>query len=305
MPKRVAEFGYEDPVEKAGRWRAFYPRIREQDPMWIDKPIKDGRLAAEGVDTTYSCEVYFREKPGPRDEEWRKNLYLNSPNIKRIYDNWDISKEHPGFNALPFLYGPEAPISQFSHSLLFPSLLSTYLGKYLPFFTWSFYDGPFGDNCLKKTVAPLRTMTYLCMRASLMWMFHVVYIRPADSFKSAFRRYPGFCTVPILSAGVWGGLSCVACQYRKKDDWKNMIIGGVGVGLVNSMKCQLIDSAMRSIVTGTVIGAVSALWRYCLDFETGLQGTGMPRKQFYLNEPLSWQWMSMETPWSNVPPRDW
>ncbi|KFD53728.1 hypothetical protein M514_05433 [Trichuris suis] len=298
MPKHITEFGYEDPVEKLGRWRPIYPQIRERDPLWIDRPIKDSKLAAEGVDTTYSYELYFRERPGLPDDEWRKKLYFNSPNIKRIYDNWNISKEHPGFNVQPYLYGPEAPISSFSHSMVFPARISTYLSKYLPFMTWSYYDGPFGENCLKKTVAPLRTMTYL---SSIMWMFHVCYYRPADSFMSALRRYPGFCTVPILSAGVWGGLSCVACQYRKKDDWKNMAIGGVGVGLVNTMKY----SAMRSIVTGAVIAGLSSMWRYCLDFETGFISRGMPRKQLYFHDPLSWQWMSLETSWSDVPPRDW
>ncbi|KRX69698.1 hypothetical protein T06_185, partial [Trichinella sp. T6] len=299
MPKHVTEFGYEDPVESQNKWRMFYPRIKEHDPLWLDPPVKDSQIGLVGQDTTESTELYFREKPGVPTERWLNQLYANTPTIKHIYDNWNISKEHPGFSVQPYLYGPKGCLSTFNSPFTMPDTISRTFGKYIPFLRWSYFNGPFGTNCFEKTVSSARTMAYLWVPV---WIMDVCFYRAVKgSWKEALLRYPKTGILPIGGAAIWSGVSCVACSFRGKDDWKNMAIGGVGVGIMYAAK----HSVIRSSIIGACVAALTSGWRCFLDFEYGVFGKGSFRRQWILGDPLSSEYLTLETHWRDVPPRNW
>ncbi|KRX16059.1 hypothetical protein T07_8558, partial [Trichinella nelsoni] len=262
MPKHVTEFGYEDPVESQNKWRM------------LDPPVKDSRIGLVGQDTTESTELYFREKPGVPTERWLNELYANTPTIKHIYDNWNISKEHPGFSVQPYLYGPKGCLSTFNSPLTMPDTISRTFGKYIPFLRWR---------------VPV-------------WIMDVCFYRAVKgSWKEALLRYPKTGILPIGGAAIWSGVSCVACSFRGKDDWKNMAIGGVGVGIMYAAK----HSVIRSSIIGACVAVLTSGWRCFLDFEYGVFGKGSFRRQWILGDPLSSEYLTLETHWRDVPPRNW
>ncbi|VDP03089.1 unnamed protein product [Soboliphyme baturini] len=308
--KGATELGYEDPVIAQGKWRLFYPKIREEDPLYLDPPVKESIMGPAGVDTSLKTESYYRERPTNMSmEEWRKQLYFQTPTIQHIYKHWDISPEHPGLIFRPYIYGPEGPARVFSNCFCSPAHIRNYLASYR-IFNWSFFNGAFGENCIEKTVA-------IAKSAALLWaplcFFHYAFVDPPTlplDYKKFLMNYPKTFATPTISAAVWAGLSCVVCRYRKKDDWINMFIGGIGAGLIVYTKCKCVVRIWYGFKRGVFYGGLaafgSAAWRCLLDYEGSVLGY-VPRKQcFYDEDPLAYKWWTMETNIKNVPAvRDW
>lgn len=104
----------------------------------------------DGVDTSYEASYPHidRYKRMPYDV-WRKEvLYRQNPTIKHIYNNWDISPEHPGMQfrtelRQDFTYAKYQ--GMFFNTL---GLIKNFGGRYM--------DAPNGEQCLVKTFAPMK-----------------------------------------------------------------------------------------------------------------------------------------------------
>lgn len=117
-----------------------------------DPYIKDSKTSCiDGVDSTRTAnyETIGKYNGMSRNEWLYKVLYRQNPAIKHIYENWDISPEHPGMKIRTnFRSGEFKEYNSYGMIMNTLGWVKNFGGKY--------FDAPNGEQCLVKTFAPMK-----------------------------------------------------------------------------------------------------------------------------------------------------
>ncbi|CAH1403425.1 unnamed protein product [Nezara viridula] len=98
-----------------------------------------------------------------------------------------------------------------------------------PSTSYSYFDTPDGEDCLKKLYFISKNAAILGLFASTMDVLH--YSHP-KGYAALLGRY-AYTTLPITGMGAaFAAVTCAATNIRKKDDKVNYAIGGLAAGAV-------------------------------------------------------------------------
>lgn len=95
--------------------------------------------------------------------------------------------------------------------------------------SYSYFDTPDGEDCLKKLYFCSKNAAILGLFASTMDVLH--YSHP-KGYGAMIGRY-AYTTLPITAMGAaFAAATCTAANIRKKDDKGNFAIGGLAAGAI-------------------------------------------------------------------------
>uniref|UniRef100_A0A915JBN7 Uncharacterized protein n=1 Tax=Romanomermis culicivorax TaxID=13658 RepID=A0A915JBN7_ROMCU len=254
-PKNGFELGYSDPIVKNGRWRLGYAPLREYDSIF-DPPVTNSQVTSRvGYDTAKHPDQTTGDcYKGMKMDEWRyKVLYRENPTIKHIYDNWDISPEHPGMAFRPSFHHNHTTLK---HHGWVSNVGKLWLYKALP--GGAYYDDPEGEQCFRKTFACIKTafigtIPFFC--------YDLAFGSQRMGFKNQAKLFARMAYMPVIAAACFGAIACLACSTRKRDDLINYSWGSAAA-----------DGVAPGIKVGVLINTATWLWRIFRDYQLGLYG---------------------------------
>lgn len=277
------ELGRKDPYLEKGRWRFGYPAIKEMDPVTYDPPIKNSRMAFQvGKDTAYDTTLIFAYRyMGMPIEEWKyKVLYRQNPMVKHIYDNWDLSDEHPGLKFTTGFREQYATLDRQGNMVPYAFLLKRLIpwGRY--------FDAPAGEQCFTKSFCCAKNMAITLVP---IWAFDCMGCRMPEGWKNIIAHYFRWCALPVPAAFMWGAITCLVSSYRGgPDDLINLFWGTVASSSVYG-----IARGPWSFFTAFVVTLpASWYWFAMRDYMEGPMGRD-PRHDVNFNDALSHKWSTV------------